>query len=38
MYWRNKIRDGNPEYGRLRTCIWWFQFPADSILLVEETG
>ena len=20
-YWRNKIRDGNPEYGRLRTCI-----------------
>ena len=21
MYWRNKIRDGNPEYGRLRTCI-----------------
>ena len=21
MYWRNKIRDGNPEYGRLRTRI-----------------
>ena len=21
MYWRNQIRDGNPEYGRLCTCI-----------------
>ena len=21
MYWRIKIRDGNPEYGRLCTCI-----------------
>lgn len=21
QFWRNKIRDGNPEYGRLCTCI-----------------